>query len=686
MSRDDEDGQGGDGNGHETSRMKKCVGCIAAASLIILSVVPATASPTGLTTFRKLVSVSSAQISPDGKRIAFVRGVRNFPADRFDETLMLVDVAGKAVRALVEARDMSSPAWSADGGRLAYLAKGRNGHDQVFVLSLRGGKPHVATAAKRDVEQFSWSPDGRTIAYVTEDEEPNAAAIVRHDDLFDIHDDGYLTSEAPRPSHIWAVPAAGGRARRLTFGSWSVLETAPPFVGAPTAPSWSHDGSTLAFTRQADADDGDSDRTTIATVDVRTGLVKSLTSHRQYEYQPVFSPAPRTIAYLYPHGPGPISVLDVFASRGAGAGIDVTADLDRDITSVAWMPGGTSLLALGNDGVRTSLWLQGMNGAARRLDLGDLSPSEMSVAKNGTIALVAATPASPSEVYVMSTPAGTPKRLTAFNRFFTRLPPARPQELSWTAPDGQRSDGVLTYPVGFTPGRKYPLVLRIHGGPESASGAAFNSGEGALRYLLASRGYIVFQPNYRGSDNLGSAHEHAIYRDPGQGPSSDVMAGVAAIENMGIVDTSRIAVTGHSYGGYMTAWLISHEHIWRAAVAGDAMVDWKQEYELSAAGNLAWARDSLGGTPQDAASAALYRDGSPITYSHDIRTPTLIISGTADETVPATESYALYHTLRDDRVPVRFVGIPGAHHFPSDPVRIEGYYRVTLDWLARYLR
>ena len=163
------------------------------------------------------------------------------------------------------------------------------------------------------------------------------------------------------------------------------------------------------------------------------------------------------------------------------------------------------------------------------------------------------------------------------------------------------------------------------------------------------------------------------------------MAGIAAIEKIGIVDTSRIAVTGHSYGGYMTTWLIGHEHIWKAAVVGDGMVDWLQEYNDSAAGNLAWTRDSLGGTPMDAASADLYRSGSPITYAAQITTPTLIISGTADETVPATESYELYHALHDRGIPVRFVAIPGAHHFPGDPVHIEGYERVTLDWVERYL-
>jgi Dipeptidyl aminopeptidases/acylaminoacyl-peptidases len=140
---------------------------------------------------------------------------------------------------------------------------------------------------------------------------------------------------------------------------------------------------------------------------------------------------------------------------------------------------------------------------------------------------------------------------------------------------------------------------------------AFDTNEiGPLRDLFAADGYLVFEPNYRGSDNLGNAHEHAIYRDPGNGPDSDVISGIRMVEKQGIVDESRIAAVGHSYGGYMTGWLISHQHFWRCAVVADGAVDWTEEYELSAAGNLAWTRDSLGGSPWDKGSAALYRNGS----------------------------------------------------------------------------
>ena len=627
-----------------------------------------------------ILSIDDAQISNDGSRVAYVQGVPDFVHDRYDDSLRIVSVQGAPARIIARgAPTIASPRWSPSGNAVAYLAKVK-GTEQLFVVGARGEKPQQLTHAKNDVEQIAWSPDGAQLAYVTQDAPADAKAVARGENLFDVHDDGYLTSAKPQPSHIWLVSAHGGAVRRLTEGSWSVMEAAPPFVGSATDPSWSHDGRYIAFTKQADADDSDSDLTTIAAVDVRTGAITKVGSHPKYEYQPISSPDGDAVAYVSPRGPGPISTLDVFVASKRSE-TDATSGLDADAVQAAFVPKSDALLLLAPHGVMNSLWLKRPGGAAERLDVGSLCPSSFSVARNGTIAFIASRNDLPSEVYVTSLQGGAPRRLTFANRYFERFSYGRSEEIAWTAPDGERSDGVLTYPVGYVASRTYPLVLRIHGGPEASSGLEF----GLLAQLWATRGYFVFEPNYRGSDNLGTAHEHAIYRDPGTGPGNDVMAGIAAIEKLGIVDRSRIAVTGHSYGGYMTTWLIGHEHIWKAAVVGDGMVDWLQEYNGSAAGNLAWTRDSLGGTPMDAASAELYRTGSPITYAPQITTPTLIISGTADETVPATESYELYHALDDRGIPVRFVAIPDAHHFPNDPADIEGYYRVTLDWIERYL-
>ncbi len=629
---------------------------------------------------RHLVSIEDAQISGDGNRVAYVLGVPDFIHDRYNDSLRIVSVHGGAPRTIAVGKPkLESPRWSPSGESVAYLAKVKD-TDQLFVVAAAGGAPRQLTHGPNDVEQFAWSPNGTLLAFVTQDAPADAKAVAHGKNLFDVHDDGYLTSAKPLPSHIWLVAAHGGPARRLTEGRWSVLEAAPPFVGAATDPSWSPNGTSIAFTKQADADDSDSDETTIAAVNAATGAIRAIGSHQKYEYQPVYSPDRDAVAYLSPRGPGPISDLDVFVSSAA-AQRDATADFDADVVQAAFVPNSDALLLLAPQGVTNTLWFKPRQGAARRLDLGPLSPESFSIARNGTIAFVASRTDLPPEVYITSVEASAPKRLTFANRFFERFSFGRSEEIVWTAPDAQRSDGLLTYPVNFVATKRYPLVLRIHGGPEASTTRGFE----VLRQLFAARGWIVFEPNYRGSDNLGSAHEHAIFRDPGSGPGSDVIAGIGAIEKMGIVDTSRIAVTGHSYGGYMTTWLIGHDHRWKAAVVGDGMVDWVTEYDESAAGNLAWTRDSLGGTPMDPASADLYRTGSPITYASQITTPTLIISGTADETVPAAESYELFHALNDRGVAVRFVAIPGAHHFPTDPVHIQGYDRVTLDWIERYL-
>jgi dipeptidyl aminopeptidase/acylaminoacyl peptidase len=656
--------------------MKKLASFLLLAALAPLSAHAQKAEPT-LAAMRRIVGISGVSLSSDGTRVAFIRSIGDYTHDRYRTSLMAVSTRGGTPRALETNVDgLSDPHWSPSGHRIAYIANDAKGTAQIFVIAASGGARRQITHLKNDVQQISWSPSGDRIAYVVQDEPHDMAAFKRHDDLWSVGNDGFLTTYQPLPYHIWVVPVTGGTARRLTHGTWSVMEAAPPFVGTATDPSWSADGRSIAFTMQSDAANSDSDRTSIATVDVVTGRVTKVDGRTHYEYQPFYSQRGNDIAFLYPHGPGPISVLNVYVGRN-----DVTSAFDRDVTYVSWLPHRT-LLMLASDGPQTSLYVQPRDGQATRLALGDLNPSAFSTSKSGAVAFVASTTSRPDELYFLSATHSAPRRLTYYNAPIEALPHGRSVEMTWTAPDGEMSDAVLTYPIGYQPGKKYPLVLRIHGGPESATSFAFEP----LRQLFAARGYFVFQPNYRGSDNLGTQHEHAIYKDPGVGPGNDVMAGVAQLEKTGMIDTSRESVTGHSYGGYMTTWIIGHWHNLRSAVVGDGMVDWTEEYNFSETGNYPWARDSLGGSPWDPKVARLYASGSPISYVSAVTTPTLIISGTADETVPVTESYELYHALHDEHVPVQFIAIPTAHHFPSDPVRQEGYYRVTLRWVDRYFK
>ncbi|HEY7889661.1 MAG TPA: S9 family peptidase [Steroidobacteraceae bacterium] len=650
----------------------------------------AAATPIGLTDFRMLVHFGLPQFSPDGKQIAFLTFRSDFVNDRYDGTLRVIAAAGGQPRTVVaDIPDIDMPRWSPDGRTLAFIGKVGARESQIYTIPAVGGTPTELSDAPNGVQQYAWSPDGSTIAYVTPDDSPLSDKDRRtHHDLFAIHDDDYLVGKPPVPSHIWLLAAKTGKARQLTRGATSVLETAVPISGGISEPSWSADGHWIVYTRQADADDSDSDRTTIVAVSVPSGEERPLTSQLSYEDVPRFAPKGDRVAYLYPHGPGALSDVDLFVGSGNGGAVrDVSAGLDRNLSSsFAWLSDGSGVVVMADDHVGSKLYLQPLHGRGHPLNLGTLNPLGVTSSANGALAIVADSATQAPELYVLRTPQGAPERLTSFNSRFAEYAYPKSVEVQWHAADGQANDGILTYPDEYQPGKRYPLVVYTHGGPEAASTEDFDILEiGPLRDLFAARGFLVFEPNYRGSDNLGNAHEHAIYRDPGAGPDRDVISGITMLERKGIVDRSRIAAVGHSYGGYMTAWLISHQHFWRCAVVADGAVDWTQEYELSGAGNLAWTRDSLGGSPWDKQSAELYRTGSPMTYAGDITTPTLIVSGTDDPTVPITESFALYHALSRRGVPVKFIGIPGAHHMPQDPVHLELYFRAIDDWVAAQL-
>ena len=637
----------------------------------------------------KIVSVSDPQISPDGKTIVVVVSRANVEQDRIERELVQVDIASGTQHPLTyERKTVGSPRWSPTGDRLAFTANdgaGKDAKPQIFVLSMSGGEARRISDAPEGIEQFAWRPDGRDIAYVTSDEPANKKEIEKHNDAFEVGDNDYLTTEAPQPSHIWLISADGGKAKRLTSGAWSLPKSAPP--SSPASPiSWSRDGKSLLFTRQEHPHQGDADLTTLQVLNMDAGEYRRLTKHEKFESFGAFSPDGSRVAYWYPRDGDPNNENEIFVtSTSGGDGTDTTRAIDHDLFRAIWMPDGNSLLVGGNDGTQVSLWLQPLNSSAKKLALGDITPSwafwvDVFVGSKGEIAFTGSTPREPSELYYMASANDTPRRLTNFNHEIATLNLGVADKITWDGPDGFKEDGVLVYPPDFQPGRKYPLVLYIHGGPTASSTTSFSF----HAQLMASHGYVVFSPNYRGSDNLGNAYQRAIWNDAGDGPGRDVISGIDAVKKMGVVDESKIGVTGWSYGGYMTSWLIGHYQIWKAAMAGAPVTDLYDEYNL-ADGNVT-ARYGFRGSPYVGDNLKDYRAQSPIAYASHMKTPTLIMHDTGDARVTITQGYALYHALKDNGVPVKFVAFPIPGHGPGDPVHRMDMYRRWVDWMDQYLK
>jgi dipeptidyl aminopeptidase/acylaminoacyl peptidase len=645
----------------------------------------ATARTIELTDVRRIVGISQPNISPDGRQVVFIKSVINFGKDKRDSQLILVDVATGRMRTLTYDRTgLDSPRWSPSGDRVAFIADAGTGDEtqsQIFVLPMNGGDALEVTKAPNGVQEFTWKPDGTALAYVAQDEAPNKKALKNHLDAFDVGDLDYKSSAAPVPSHLWIASDDGKSTKRLTSGSWS-LSTVNSQAGSPV--SWSADGKTIAITRLPNAVYGDSDPATVALVDVKSKMVRNLPNQRSYLVGPTFAPTGTSIAmYWFRHGTFNSNAYLVVAPASGGAGFEPARALDHALDWFDWTPDGRALLVAAEDGPRTGLWLQPLGGAAaRRLDLGDVQFSDASVSKSGAIAVIGTTPAHPAELYYLASPSARLRRLTNLNAPTAALALGNTSEVTWAGPGGFAEDGIVTTPPGFDSKKKYPLVLVVHGGPQGASQLSF----GTLTQLLAARGFVVFQPNYRGSTNLGDAYQHAIYRDTGDGPGKDAMAGVKALESLGFVDTTRMCVSGWSYGGYMTTWLESHYNVWKCAMAGAALTDWVADYTIS------WYQEGdadffgSGSSPWTNAGWNIWRDQSPIAFVQNVKAPTLIMGDVGDANVPIYNSYAWYHALKDEGVYVEFVAFPRDSHFPGDPVGQEDVTRRWVDWMVRYLK
>ncbi len=635
-------------------------------------------NPFQLTDLRKIVDVSDPRISPDGKQIAIIVSRYNWEKDSVEQQIDLVDASDSSVRSLTYHRSsISNISWSPDGNRLGFLAQdSKTEKPQIYIMPMMGGDPVKITDSETGVKEFTWSPDGRTIAFAAQDTIPNPKEIKHHEDAFRVTDNNFTVRAAVQPWHVWIVSAGGGKAKRLTEGTFSIStdqETISPLA-------WSPEGKSILFQRFPDVWEGNAWHSVIAEVDTNGKEINTVIEG-EGSGRPKYSMSSDILAFMRARG-GDLNNGNAVYVKMNGEVKDITNDLARNINSFTWMPDGKSLLLTGEKGTKSVLWKQPVSGMAEQIDLGDINiVNNISVSDRGTIAFIAASSTHPGELFILHSFNGKPRQLTNYNIFVDSLNKGGTIGVEWTGYDGFDEDGVLTYPVNYDEKIKYPLVLIIHGGPEGASTTAFSE----LVQMFAGKGFFVFQPNYRGSINLGDKYQHAIYRDTGEGPGKDVMAGLEKIEQMDIIDTNRIGITGWSYGGYMTSWLNGkYPDKWKAAVEGAALNDWVMDYTI--AFYQTYDLYFFGGSPWVKEYWDIWREQSPIIFAENVKAPTLILGNAGDPNVPIINSYEMYHALRDNGVTTEFYAYPADSHFPGDIVRLTDVYKRWTDWIVKYVK
>ncbi len=641
---------------------------------------------------RRFADIEQPAISPDGRRVAALVIRQRYEHADYESELVVIDAVSGSTQLLRRGHALGALRWSADGSRLGFLAAPQGSQRlQVFVHTERGDRQ--ITHVPAGVIDYAWSSDGRRLAFTAPDE-PVLRGNVRHE-LFDVGNNDYTLTASPQPVHLWVSGGAGGRVRRLTSGTWSLPVTDAGGIYTSQF-SWAPDGKSIAYTALATPRSGDSDRSTLWEIDVRSGVRHKFSARERYEMAPQYAPASPRLIYYYPRDGDALGQTSV-RLRDAKRDASLWPDFDRNVGGALWMPDGRSILICANDGAYTRAWLLGMHGTRRRLPLGRLSIAceaqndgtfdsgiGASVARTGAIAFVAKDATHAAELYLMHPADAAPRRLTHVNDVLASFEVGAMREMRWKGSGGFDENGILTVPPRFDPRKRYPLVVLIHGGPVEASTLTFPWEFWPRAQVLAAHGYAVLQPNYRGSDNLGDAYERATRNDLCAGPGSDIIAGVDAVTALPYIDPARIALAGYSEGGLLTSWLIGHDHRWRAAISGAAPNDLIASYSLSVS-NVQDAAFQGGRSPFSRAGASAYVRQSPLTYAAQVTTPTLIWSSTGDAVVPIPMSYTFYRALKDNGVPVRFVAFPGSGHGPDTPVNTADLTQLWLDWLDRYL-
>lgn len=627
--------------------------------------------------------VAEAQIHPDGTPLVYTISspVTGFKEQRGTSEIWITDGGVEARRLTAAGTWARRPRWSPDGSRLGFIGRrpGQN-TDQFSILDLGWGEAETVTDCAEDVQSFAWSPDGSSIALLVGDAEPAAEKQRKESGRDQIE-----YEQLHKLNRIWICDSDGGNLRQVSDADLHVWEFA-----------WSADGSTLAALVSEEPYNWAWYGLRLVTFDVASGSVTELYSPGGGLTRPVWSPDGDRIALIAStwSDQGMTGGDVVLLNASDGSAVNITEGHPRSYTSVEWERAGDGLIATAVDDAQACVGTLELGGDFHQLWKGRATiayydDAIFSLDRSGSrLAVVRSDPANPADVWTFDLRAETEDAddawtaHTSTNSHLTGKTLHETETHYWRSFDGATIHGVLLRPTGTADAGPLPMVVLIHGGPTGVTGYDYPGHRSAgWAYLLASNGYAVLMPNPRGSMGFGREFAEANIGDMGGGDLADIMAGVDYCVEAGIADPDRLGVGGWSYGGYLSAWVVTQTARFKAAVAGATITNWTSFHGTSTIPHFdaAYYRND----PFNADGIYTFR--SPIFHVRKATTPVLFLHGEQDPICPPGQAHEMWRALKESGVESQLVVYPREGHGPREREHVRDVLERVLAWFTRFV-
>ena len=630
--------------------------------------------PMTLVDIINMPQISDPQLSPEGRQIVFVKSEANWKADRRIGHIWRVQADGSGLAQLTSGTDgESSPRWSPDGKTIAFLAKRGTEPEavaQILLISNSGGEAQPLTTHATAVSNIQWSPDGASIYFRAADPKPEEQKAREK-----LKDDVFQFDEDFQQQHLWNVAIAGKAEHRITQGAYSVL-----------AYQVSRDGKRIVFHRGPSPQIDDSDHSEVWVSDADGSNGKEITHNHVQESDAALSPDGAQVLFLSQANQKFETYYNrkIFVAPSSGGSARLLMpELPYEVEKASWSKDSKSIYFLANMGVHAELFkVSAQRGKPEQLTNGKHAITNWTMSGDAnTQVFTALEMTSPGEVWILQS--GSPRKVTTIHEQMVRefkLP--RQEKVEWKGADGVTVEGLLYYPLDYQEGKRYPLAVQTHGGPQASDKFGFG---GTQNYVpvLAAKGYAVLQPNYRGSTGYGDDFMRDMVGHYFQNAHLDVLAGVDYLIKAGIADPDHMIKMGWSGGGHMTNKIITVTDRFKAAAAGAGAADWVSMYAQSDV--RTYRTPWFGGTPwQKDAPIAAYWDNSPLKDVWKVKTPTIFLVGQNDVRVPQPQSVEMYRALKSNGIPTHLYVAPREPHGWAELRHVLFKMNVELDWFEKY--